>query len=271
MRTVIITGVSSGVGKATAQAYRHQGDSVFGFARHATSQAELSAIGVQLIDVDLTDELQVQTAVAQVLQVSPMIDVLVNVAGMAVNGALEDLPLEKGIQQFDVNVFGVSRLIQAIIPSMRHQRKGQIIIVSSIASQSVQPLMGWYAASKAAIEQLAYSLQSEVAQFGIRVSVVRPSTIDTRMTQGTPSYLIYSGTTSYGKLATAFSQAMAAGKQHVITPQKVAQLLLKISQQARPKLIYRIGYGTTLLTVLNHILPTDWYRRLMALPYRKLS
>nr|WP_054708266.1 SDR family NAD(P)-dependent oxidoreductase [Secundilactobacillus paracollinoides] len=137
MKTIIVTGASSGVGQAAVTQFSRQGFNVFGLARHATQQPQLP--NVHMIDVDLTDAEQVKSAVAQILTLTDHIDVLANIAGTAVNGAIEQVPITEAKQTFDVNVFGTLTLIQQTLPTMRRQGHGRIITVSSMVNQVVQP------------------------------------------------------------------------------------------------------------------------------------
>jgi len=151
-QTIIVTGVSSGVGAATAKAFSLRGDQVFGLARHASSREDLNNLGVKLIDTDLSDDESVDNAMSIIKSQTNHIDVLASVAGVAINGSIEEVSIEQAETQLQVNVLGVARLIKSVLPIMRQQKHGRIIVVTSSVVYATYPLLGWYAGSKRAIE-----------------------------------------------------------------------------------------------------------------------
>ncbi|WEE35433.1 SDR family NAD(P)-dependent oxidoreductase [Lactiplantibacillus paraplantarum] len=263
MQTVIVTGVSSGVGKSTARLYQETGQyQVFGFARHATAQQELAKLGVHLVDIDLTHPEEITAAIDWIIQKVGGIDILANIAGMATNGMIEDLPMSEARQQFKVNVFGTMQLVQAVLPIMRQQHAGKIITITSIVTQLSQPMFGWYSASKVALEQLLTTLQSEVDQFGIDISYIQPAAIATAMTKGPKSYVKYSSNSAYAHLMEIMDQRIRRGQQQLIMPAQVAKLIMKISNQKNPKLVYRIGRGGDVIALINHLFSRSMRQRL---------
>src|SRR5215207_11623280 len=173
----LITGASSGIGEATAVELLRRGFTVYGAARRVDRMAALADRGVHVIEMDVTDDASMTSGVERVIREQGRIDVLVNNAGYGSYGALEDVPLDEARRQFEVNVFGLARLTQLVLPHMRAQRDGYIVNISSMGGKIWEPLGSWYHASKFAVEGLSDSLRVEVAEFGIKVVIIEPGTI----------------------------------------------------------------------------------------------
>jgi NAD(P)-dependent dehydrogenase (short-subunit alcohol dehydrogenase family) len=180
---VLITGVSSGIGRATALQLVQRGCTVFGTVRDLARAEPLP--GVELVEMDLRSPASIQRAIDGVLGHSRRIDVLINSAGMALAGAVEETSVEEAAALFDTNLFGILRTSQAVLPAMRAQRAGRIVNVSSVLGFLPGPYFGIYAASKHAVEGLSESLDHEVRRFGIRVSLVEPTFTRTRLEANT--------------------------------------------------------------------------------------
>jgi NADP-dependent 3-hydroxy acid dehydrogenase YdfG len=176
-KVVLITGCSTGIGRDLAQRLTNAGYSVVATARKIET---LEGVAAALkLSLDVTDADSINQAVTRTLQQFGRIDVLVNNAGYGVRGALEEVPVELAQQLFDVNVFGVLRMIQAVVPHLRKQKSGRIINVSSIAGKLPTPVNGTYSASKFALEALSDTLRFELSAFGIEVVVIEPGAIKT--------------------------------------------------------------------------------------------
>jgi NAD(P)-dependent dehydrogenase (short-subunit alcohol dehydrogenase family) len=169
---VIVTGVSSGIGRATAEKFAKQGCQVFGTVRNLAKGTPLP--GVQLIEMDVQDIASIDRAIQGVMERAHRIDVLVNNAGVAMLGAAEETSIDEAKWMFDTNVFGILRTSQAVLPHMRAQRSGRIVNVSSVLGFLPAPYMGLYSATKHAVEGMSETLDQEVRQFGVRVSLVEP-------------------------------------------------------------------------------------------------
>jgi len=176
---VLITGASSGIGRATAELLAARGYRVLGGVRAPTTTRPLR--GIELVPLDVRDEASVKSCVEQVCSRAGRIDVLINNAGVNLVGAVEETSISQAQALFDTNVFGVLRMIQAVLPGMRRQGRGLIINISSILGVIPAPFMGVYAGSKHAIEGLSESLDHEVRAFGIRVVLIEPSYIRTNL------------------------------------------------------------------------------------------
>src|SRR5258705_6912182 len=171
-RVVLITGASSGIGRATAELLAARGYRVFGGVRSPATTRPLA--GVELVPLDVRDEASAKACVDEVRSRAGRIDILINNAGINLVGAVEETSISQAQALFDTNVIGVLRMIQAVLPDMRRQAAGLIVNISSILGLIPAPFMGVYASTKHAIEGLSESLDHEVRGFGIRVVLIEP-------------------------------------------------------------------------------------------------
>lgn len=181
---VIVTGVSSGIGRAAAEKFAKRGCQVFGTVRSIAKATPIP--GVELVEMDVRDDASVRHAIQTIVARTTHIDVLVNNAGMNLIGAVEETGIAEAASLFDTNVFGLLRTIQAVLPHMRAQRHGRIVNVSSVLGFLPAPYTGLYSASKHAVEGLSESLDHEVRQFGIRVTLVQPAYTRTQLEANSP-------------------------------------------------------------------------------------
>ncbi|APP76289.1 oxidoreductase [Xanthomonas vesicatoria] len=181
---VLITGVSSGIGRVAAALFAQRGCIVYGSVRNRASAPPLP--NVELVEMDLRDAASVQRAVDGIVGRSGRIDVLVNNAGANLVGAVEETSIEEAAALLDTNVLGILRTIQAVLPHMRAKRAGRIVNVSSVLGFLPAPYMGVYAATKHAVEGLSESLDHELRQFGIRVTLVEPAYTRTSLGSNSP-------------------------------------------------------------------------------------
>lgn len=178
-RIALVTGASSGIGKATALLLADNGYYVFAMARRMHRLEEIRTDNIEPVCLDVTDAAAIEAAVNHVMTTKGRIDLLVNNAGYGQLGAVECVSMEAAHAQFEVNVFGYARFMQAVLPHMRTQRSGCIINIASILGQISIPGFGWYAASKHAVEALSETLRGEVMDQGIDVIVIAPGLIKT--------------------------------------------------------------------------------------------
>src|SRR3954449_8960986 len=176
---VLITGCSSGIGRATAEYLVTRGHTVYATARRLDSIADLEAHGCRLLELDVTDEQSMAAAVAAVTQAEGAVGVLVNNAGYSQSGAVESVPMDAVRRQFETNVFGLVRMCQLVLPGMRGQGFGRIVNISSMGGRLVFPGGGFYHATKFAVEALSDALRFEVKGFGIDVVIIEPGLIIT--------------------------------------------------------------------------------------------
>lgn len=176
-KVILITGASSGIGRETAIYLAKNNYKVYGVARRVDKLEELNKLGIQTIAMDVTDEASIKNTIDTIIQKEGKIDVLVNNAGYGEYGAFEDVSIENAKYQMEVNVFGLARITQLVLPYMRQQKSGSIINVSSVGGKVSNPMGSWYHASKFAVEALSDSLRLEVKPFGINVVVIEPGGI----------------------------------------------------------------------------------------------
>ncbi|MGH8158205.1 MAG: oxidoreductase [Rhodanobacter sp.] len=183
-KVVVITGVSSGIGRATAEKFAKRGCKVFGTVRNTTRAQAIP--GVVLVDMDIRDDASVQRGIETIIAEAKRIDVLVNSAGVTLLGSTEETSIAEAQSLFDTNVFGILRTTQAVLPHMRAQGSGRIVNVSSVLGFLPAPYMGLYSASKHAVEGMSETLDHEVRKFGIRVVLVEPSYTKTNLDLNAP-------------------------------------------------------------------------------------
>jgi len=177
-KVALVTGASAGIGKAIVRRLLADGWTVYGGARRVERMADINTEGAKVLSLDVTDEASLNVAVDALLGAEGWIDALVNNAGYGSYGALEDVPLAEARRQFEVNVFGLVRLTQLVLPTMRAARAGTIVNVSSMGGRIWMPIGGWYHATKHALEVLSDALRVETRPFGVRVVVVQPGAIE---------------------------------------------------------------------------------------------
>ncbi len=187
--SVLITGASSGIGAATAQHLAARGWRVYGTSRRerpplpsdsaVSSDSSVPSGDIRFVVMDVGDEESVRRGLAQVVEECGGLDAVVCNAGMGIYGAVEDVPMEAAMAQFQTNFFGVLRVLRATLPEMRKRRSGRVILVGSLAGRAPIPFQAHYSASKAAVDALSGSLRNEMAPFGVHVSLVEPGDINT--------------------------------------------------------------------------------------------
>jgi NAD(P)-dependent dehydrogenase (short-subunit alcohol dehydrogenase family) len=254
----LVTGASSGIGLASTLALLERGWAVYGGARRVDRMGAISDAGGTTIELDVTDEASTTAAVDRILGERGRIDVLVNNAGYGSYGALEDVPLDEARRQFDVNIFGLARLTQLVLPTMRQLGRGRIINISSIGAHIYEPLGSWYHATKFAVEGLSDSLRLELAPHGIDVVIVQPGPVRTEWnTISRESLLEHSGDGAYAGQA----QRMYANYTRVdegpmsASPEDVARTIVTAVTTSRPRSRYAVPFSAGLIVRLRRTLP----------------
>lgn len=222
-KVVVVTGVSSGIGRITAEKFAKQGWRVFGTVRNLTKTQPFA--GVELIEMDVRDEDSVKRGIQSIIDKAKRIDVLVNNAGGSVLGAMEETSIAEARAIFDTNFFGVLSTTKAVLPLMRNQRSGRIVNVSSVLGFLPAPYMALYSASKHAVEGLSESLDHEVRQFGIRIALVEPSFTKTNFELNTPRTV--NKILDYNKEIGVVTEAIRINNQKAPEPEEVAATILK--------------------------------------------
>jgi len=221
-KVVVVTGVSSGIGRAAAAKFAKQGCQVFGTVRNAETAQAIP--GVALVEMDVRDEASVQRGIQTIIAQAGRIDVLVNSAGVTLLGATEETSIAEAQALFDTNLFGLLRTIHAVLPHMRGQRSGRIVNISSVLGFLPAPYMALYAASKHAVEGLSETLDHELRQFGIRVALVEPSFTKTNLDLNAPQTA--SRIADYSREFGVVSQAIQKNVQNAPDPEGVAGTVL---------------------------------------------
>ncbi len=249
MKVALVTGVSSGIGKATAARLSKIGFRTFGTVRTPTAAEG----NFELVRLDVRDSGSVKESVATVLGRAGRIDVLVNNAGAALVNAAEETTLEEARDLFDTNFFGVMRMAQAVLPAMRSQRAGRIINISSVLGFLPAPFMSVYAASKHAVEGFSESLDHEVRGFGVRVIVVEPNFTRTALghhSRGTENPL-----PEYDNMRQRVLARITDYIEHGADPAVVAHVVARAVTDPTPRLRYPVGRQAKLLRMLRSVAP----------------
>lgn len=264
-RVILITGASSGIGRAAARTLARKGHIVYGAARRLGRIEALVADGVRPVELDITDEGACRAAVGRVLAEQGRVDVLVNNAGYGSYGAVEDVALAEARRQFEVNVFGAAALVKAVAPGMRERRSGTIINVSSMGGRLVVSRMGaWYHATKYALEALSDALRVELADFGIRVVLIEPGAIRTQWGAIAADHLEESskgGAYEARAARTAAVMRRLYSSPVISAPHVVVRAMERAISASRPRTRYLIGFGAKPVVALQALLPArafDW-------------
>ncbi len=258
-RVALVTGASSGIGADTALRLKEAGYTVYGAARRTERMSALQDAGVNILSLDVTDDDSIRTAVDSIIRESGRIDVLINNAGYGSYGSIEDVPMVEARAQMEVNVFGLARLTQLVLPHMRAQHSGTVINISSVGGEFTTVLGGWYHASKYAVEALSDALRMETAQHGIHVVVVQPGSIRTEWGAIAAEKLKEtSATGAYATMANGAASALAASSapnaRNTSEPAVIGKIIVKIAKARRPRTRYRVGFGARPLVFLRRLL-----------------
>jgi NAD(P)-dependent dehydrogenase (short-subunit alcohol dehydrogenase family) len=268
----VVTGASSGIGRETVLSLIKAGYQVHAGARRLEAMMELENAGAYLHHVDLTNSENIDAFVTEVLKLSGRVDVLVNNAGYGAYGAVEDIPLSAAREQMEVNLFALAHLIKAVLPTMRKQRSGRIINVSSIGGKLWSPLGGWYHASKFAVEGLSDALRNELRPFGIDVIVIEPGGVKTEWSSiMLDNMKENSGSGPYRAIVDAWVKASST-EVGAANPADIARLISKAVTSSRPKPRYVAPAHARIFLFLRWILSDrafDWlWAKLFRLPAR---
>ncbi len=264
-KTCLVTGASSGIGHATALELLHAGHIVYGVARRLDKMDAIRAAGGYTLAMDIQNETEIERVVSTILHEQTRIDVLVNNAGVGLHGSIEETPLDQAHSLFEVNLFGLARLTQLVLPPMRAQRSGVIINVSSIGGEIALPLGAWYYASKHALEAFSDTLRQEVKGFGVDVVIVQPGIIKTDFEKETANELrAVSGHGAYHTLAEAMAkrtETFLGTANKGSDPFVVAQAIRKAIESTAPQPRYAVGFAARTLLMLNKFLPVRLFDR----------
>jgi NAD(P)-dependent dehydrogenase (short-subunit alcohol dehydrogenase family) len=271
-KIAIVTGASSGIGHATALRLRTSGYTVYAGARRLERMKDLADAGIHVAELDVTNDASMVAVVDQVMKDTGRIDVLVNNAGYGSFGALEDVPNEEGRRQFGVNVFGLARLTQLVLPHMRAQHSGRIINMSSMGGRIHEPLGSWYHATKFAVEGMSDALRLEVAPFGIDVVLIEPGGMNTEWGAIAADNLITaSAHTAYADQAPGVARMLRSSDRKPrrgSSPDVIAKAVVRAAAARRPKTRYLLGPGAKPLVTLHTLLPDRVFDSLIKRVFR---
>lgn len=268
-RAVLITGCSTGIGRATAERLASRGWNVYASARRLDSIADLADRGCKTLALDVCDEQSMTAAVAAIEKAEGAVGALVNNAGYAQNGPIEEVALADVRREFETNVFGLVRLTQLVLPAMRRQRWGRIVNVSSMGGKLVFPGGGFYHASKFAVEAISDALRFEVRGFGIGVSIIEPGAIRTQFeeTSVTPITAAESsgdGSPYAGYMASVASRYSATFRGGTaVGPEVVAKAIERALSARKPRSRYPLTAGGRVLLAARRALPDQGWDMLM--------
>lgn len=264
-KVVLITGASSGIGKAIAIYLLSKKFIVYGTSR---SEAKADSFPFNLVALDVTKPETITTAVKKVIAKEGRVDVLINNAGKGITGAIEDTPIEEMKTNFDTNFFGPIEVMKAVLPQMRKQKSGLIINVTSIAGYMGLPFRGIYSASKGALELITEATNMEVKQFGINVVNVAPGDFATNIASGRFHTPVFENSAYKEK----YAENLALMDSHVdsgMNPMVMAKKVFKIINTENPKIHYKVGgFMEKFSIVLKRILPDKWYQKLLMNHYK---
>src|SRR5919197_172829 len=269
---VLITGCSSGIGRATARRLVERGHVVYASARRLESIADLEAHGCRLLALDVTDEASMAAAVRAVEAEHGAVGALINNAGYSQSGAIESVPLDEVRRQFETNVFGLARMCQLVLPAMRAQRSGRIVNISSIGGTLVFPGGGFYHATKYAVEAISDALRFEVKGFGIKVVVIEPGIIRTRFADAVSTALPQAETAGpYASFNAAVEQSTHNAYEEGSfvgrlggEPEAVAKVIERAITAKSPKTRYRVTPSARLLIPSRGLMTDKTWDRLMS-------
>ncbi|WP_159877655.1 oxidoreductase [Aquitalea denitrificans] len=256
-KVALVTGASSGIGKATALRLKALGFTVYAAARRTVRMRALESAGIHVLSMDVTDDASMSQGVAEIMARSGRIDVLVNNAGYGSYGSVEEVPLSEARAQFDVNVFGAVRLTQLVLPHMRGQHAGTIVNITSMGGKIHTPLGAWYHGTKFALEAISDCLRMEVEPFGINVVVIEPGGIKTEWADIAAQKLReMSGEGAYASQAHAMAESMVGddSRKRQSPPALIANTIAKAVCAHRPKTRYAVGFGAKPMIFLRRLL-----------------
>ena len=260
-KVVILTGGTSGIGLAAAQALRARGCRVCEFSRRAVPGDPWHT------PVDITDAAAVKAAVDAVAAREGRVDILVNNAGFGISGAMEFTEPADAHRLMEVNLFGMDNLIRAVLPHMRAAGRGRIVNVSSVAGIFPIPFQAWYSMSKAAVRAMTMALANEVAPYGVSVCDVAPGDIRTGFTAARQKSA--AGDDVYGGRIARSVARMERDEQTGMDPEAAGRFISGIALKKRVKPHYTLGFSYQLLVFLDRLLPCGAVRRLLYLLYAR--
>ncbi|WP_291275584.1 SDR family oxidoreductase [Flavobacterium sp.] len=264
-KVILITGGSSGIGKAVGEYLQEKGCIVYGTSRNPE---QVSGSKFKLVALDVRNSTSIQQCIQKVITEAGRIDVLINNAGVGITGPLEEIPLTEIKNNFDTNLFGPIEMMQSVLPHMRAQRQGLIINVTSIAGYMGLPFRSIYSASKGALELITESLRMETKAFGVHITNVAPGDFATDIASRRFHAPVIQGS-AYQQV---YQQQLDMVNAHVdggSNPIQMAEAIYQIIQTPQPKIHYKVGaFMQKFSIVLKRILPDTVYEKMLMNHYK---
>lgn len=264
-KVVLITGGSSGIGKAIGDFLFHKGFTVYGTSRNPE---KVSNSLFPLIALDVREVASIQSAVATIIQEAGRLDIVINNAGVGITGPLEEIPMDEIKNNFETNFFGPIEVMKAVLPQMRSQQSGLIINITSIAGYMGLPYRSVYSASKGALELITEALRMEVKSFGIQITNVAPGDFATNIAAGRFHAPVLQGS-AYETVYGSVLQTMDAHVDSGSNPNEMAEAVYQIILNPNPKIHYKVGaFMQKFSIVLKRILPDKVYEKMLMNHYK---
>ncbi|MEX2537803.1 MAG: oxidoreductase [Actinomycetota bacterium] len=275
-KAVLITGCSTGIGRATAERMAGHGWTVYATARRLGSIADLERKGCRTIALDVTDDSSMSAAVARVEAEEGAVGALVNNAGYAVEGAAEPTAMDMIRRQFETNVFGLIRMCQLVLPRMRRQGWGRIVNVSSVGGKLAFPGGAYYHATKHAVEGFSDVLRFEVARFGVSVSIIEPGLIKTAFGDTATDPIDTAGAGPYAAFNEAVIKRVGGAYEGMMGrlaagPEAVARVIERAISSSRPRTRYRITMGARVTLTTRKFVPDRIWDAMMSMQFPRPS
>jgi NAD(P)-dependent dehydrogenase (short-subunit alcohol dehydrogenase family) len=264
-KVVLITGGSSGIGKSIGEFLHEKGFVVYGTSRNPE---KITNSIFPLVALDVRDKQSIVNCVAEVIQKSGRLDIVINNAGVGITGPIEEIPTEEIRNNFETNLFGPIEVMKAVLPQMREQKSGLIINITSIAGYMGLPYRGIYSASKGALELITEALRMEVKSFGIQITNVAPGDFATNIAAGRYHAPVLKGSAyevPYGNTLKEMDSHVDSGSN----PNEMAEAIFAIIQTDKPKIHYKVGvFMQKFSIVLKRILPDTVYEKMLMNHYK---
>lgn len=265
MKIILITGASSGIGKAIGEYLYHKGFTVYGTSRNPE---RITNSLFPLFALDVRDEKSIREAVDKVMRISGRIDVLINNAGVGITGPLEEIPADEIRNNFETNLFGPIAVMKAVLPNMRSRKSGLIINITSIAGYMGLPYRSIYSASKGALELITEALRMEVRPFNIHITNVAPGDFATNIAAGR-YHAPLNPASDYAK---TYERILAEMNTHVDSgsnPDEMGEAIYKIITTSEPRIHYKVGAVMQKFSiVLKRVLPDKVYEKMLMKHYK---
>jgi NADP-dependent 3-hydroxy acid dehydrogenase YdfG len=263
-KIALVTGASAGIGMATAKVLANNGYTVYAAARRIERMRGLEQLGIKPVRMDVTDDESMVDSINTIIEKEGTVDVLVNNAGFGLYGAVEEVSMKEARYQMEVNVIGLARLSQLVIPHMRRQKSGKIVNITSIGGKISSPMGAWYHASKFAVEALSDNMRMELKPFGIHVIVIEPGGVKTEW--GNIAMDNLKKSSSNGAYKNTADNMVALNKKFEnrnAEPAVIGELILKAITTNNPKTRYHAGFMANTILMARKILSDKQFDRMM--------